>query len=575
MTATAFSFDDMAALAGAIGDFDAGKAAFTAGDMAEAARQFGLCAALDPNDHEARYWLFSALSAAGQTDAADAALFDARNLHALAVIREVGGDMARFTSDPDYCAQFGLKLFEHKLMASASVSIARGLDLENLNPQLLVAYGLSLQHQRRIDEAINVFAAGGEALGSARLHESLLYLLFHVPDRAQRLLAESQAWADRYMPGHRNPALKFTNPPLVGRRLRIGYVGPDLTHGVVSGFLLPVLEAHDPASVEVFAYSNNLASEQAFPAHCNARDLAGLSDDQAAALIRADGVDVLIDVWGHNANGRLGVFAHRPAPVQAAWINFVQTTGLSCIDYVLHADCMDVPGTAEAFIEEVWSIGEIMAPYRPSPDRLDPVATPALKNGHVTFGSFNNPAKLSDETIAAWGRILAADASHRLVLKYVFYRDPVLQRVTQARLAAHGALPEQIEFRTHSSGLEYLAEFRDIDLALDPSPCPGGTTTCDAMANGVPVLTLDAGDFYTRIGVSVVLPCGLPELVAESWDDYVARALSLTADLDGLNALRARVRPSFDASAYRDEAGFARQLEGEFRKMFDRWTATT
>jgi protein O-GlcNAc transferase len=157
------------------------------------------------------------------------------------------------------------------------------------------------------------------------------------------------------------------------------------------------------------------------------------------------------------------------------------------------------------------------------------------------------------------------------VLKYGYYLDPVLQRATRARFAAYGALPEQIEFRGHTTGQDYLREFQDIDLALDTSPCPGGTTSCDALANGVPVLTQLGEDFYGRIGVPVVLPCGLPELIADGWDDYVAKAIDLTADHQTLDALRARTRAAFDASPYRDEAGFTRKLEEVFRQMFARW----
>jgi predicted O-linked N-acetylglucosamine transferase (SPINDLY family) len=131
--------------------------------------------------------------------------------------------------------------------------------------------------------------------------------------------------------------------------------------------------------------------------------------------------------------------------------------------------------------------------------------------------------------------------------------------------------PEQLEFRGHSTGADYTREFQDIDLALDPSPVPGGTTTVDAVANGVPVLVLKGEDFYARTPLPLLLPCGLDELVTDSWDEYVAKALELTADLAALDALRARVRPGFDSSPYRDEAGFTRHLEAEFRRMFQRW----
>jgi protein O-GlcNAc transferase len=323
----------------------------------------------------------------------------------------------------------------------------------------------------------------------------------------------------------------------------------------------------------VFLYCADPGAEEALPAHCKVRGIGGAPDAEVVAQIRADKIDILVDVWGHTSGSRLPVFAHRPAPIQVAWINFVQTTGLACMDYILHADSMDVPGTESFFTEQVLRIGPIMAPFRPAAERPGPVPTPALKNGYVTYGSFNNPAKLSEMTVAAWALILRQRPADRLVLKYSYFEDPVLQRVTRARFAAYGAEPEQLEFRGHSAGLDYLREFQDIDLALDPSPCPGGTTTCDALANGVPVLTLRGEDFYSRIGVAGVQPCSLPELVAEGWDDYVQRALALTSEVAALDALRARVRPGFDASPYRDEVGFTRNLEDNFRQMFASWLA--
>jgi protein O-GlcNAc transferase len=435
---------------------------------------------------------------------------------------------------------------------------------------VMLSYGLSLQHQGRMAEAIDVFSAAADIFKHPELHEFLLYPLFHAPDRLTRASQEARRWAELYAPQVAEP-VTFANDRTADRRLRVGYVGPSFTRNQVAQFLLPVLEAHDPEAVEVFLYCANPDGEAELPRGCTLRSIGGVADDEVVAQIRADRIDILIDVWGHTAGSRLTVFAHKPAPVQVAWINFVQTTGLASMDYVLHADSMDVPGTEQYFTEQIWRIGPVMVPSRPPANRPDGVPTPALKNGYVTYGSFNNPAKLSEITVAAWSLILRARPADRMILKYSYYDDPVLQRATRARFAAYGARPEQLEFRGHSTGLDYLREFQDIDLALDTSPCPGGTTSCDAISNGVPLLTQRGDDFYARIGVPVMEPCGLSELIADGWDDYVAKALELTADYQALDALRARIRPAFDASPYRDEVGFTRKLEGVFRQMFQRW----
>lgn len=549
-----------------------GRAALEAGDPVEAANRFQAAAQTDPADHESRYWLYSALVAAGEAQAAHGVMEQARSLHIGAELRRMGVDANRFKVDRDYCAQLGFKLYEQKLMGPASLALGRSLDFDNLDPQRILGYGLSLQHQGRMDEAIEVFTAAADAFPSPQVHEFLIYALFHAPDRMRRISDEARRWSDLYAAPLTPAEVPFGNERSTARRLRVGYVGPSFSRTQVAQFLLPVLEAHDPEAVEVFLYCADATAEAGLPPHCKVRSIAQHPDAEVAAMIRQDNIDVLVDVWGHTAGSRLPVFAYRPAPVQVAWMNFVQTTGLACMDYILHADSMAFPGTEQYFTEEIWRIGPIVAPSRPPLNRPDPTPTPALKNGYVTYGSFNNPAKLSEITIAAWSLILRARPQDRMVLKYDQFVDPVLQRVTAARFAAYGARPEQLEFRGRSNGAAYLKEFQDIDLALDPSPCPGGTTSCDALANGVPVLTQGGGDdFYSRIGLPVILPCGLPELVAEDWDDYVARALDLTEDHEALDALRSRVRAGFDASPYRDEVGFTRNLEGVFRQMFERW----
>lgn len=552
-----------------------GRAALDAGDPVTAANLFHTLAEARPADHESRYWLYSALVAAGEAGIARQTLDDARNLHAGAMLRTHGVDAGRFKTDKAYCAQVGRQLYATKHMALASLAFGCSLDLDSPDAERMISYGLSLQHQGRTDEAIDVFSATAEAFPHPAIHEFLLYAVFHAPDRMRRVSEEARRWSDLYAAPLTPAKPVFGNERTANRRLRIGYVGPSFTRNQVAQFLLPVLEAHDPQAVEVFLYCADPGGEGELPPGCKVRGIGQLSDQDVATQIRNDRIDILIDVWGHTSGSRLPVFAYRPAPVQVAWINFVQTTGLACMDYILHADSMEVPGTDQYFTEEIWRIGPIVAPSRPPAERLEVAPTPALKNGYVTYGSFNNPAKLSEITIAAWALILAQRPADRLVLKYGPFVDPVLQRVTQARFAAYGAAPEQLEFRGHTTGLDYWREFQDIDLALDPSPCPGGTTSCDALANGVPVLTQWGDDFYSRIGVPVVLPCGLPELIAEGWDDYVAKALALTQDHQALDALRAKVRPGFDASPYRDEVGFTRHLEGVFRQMHARWLAAS
>jgi protein O-GlcNAc transferase len=521
-----------------------------------------------PADVDARYGLASALAASGDGAAATTALEEARLLQGLLFAKGSGADLPRLDRDGDYAAAVAAQFYAAHHVAVASVIYGRAILAGHKSSAGLLGYGLSLQHQGRAEEAIRVFRATAELYPSATVDQFGLFPHFMVENGPARYAAAARIWAERWAPEAETPV--FANPPADGRRLRIGYVSPAFGALQVRQFITPILEAHDAANVAVLLYPATDEHEKNWPAHIAVRPIGHLDDAAAAALIRDDGIDVLIDCWGHSAGSRLGVFARRAAPVQAAWINFVQTTGLKRMDYVLHADTMAAPGTAALFTETVVSMGEVIIPYRPHQDRPPTTPAPALRQGRVTFGSFNHPAKLSDATVHAWARILKGRPGSRLLLKYRYFIDPVLQAVTRARFAAERIDPERIDFQGQSEGVEYLASYAQIDLCLDPSPCPGGTTSCDALAAGVPLLTLAGTDFYARIGVLCVLAAGLPECVAQSWDDYVARAVGLTEDVAALDALRARVRPGLEGGPLCDEKGFVGRLEATLRTLFDR-----
>jgi protein O-GlcNAc transferase len=552
-----------------------GRADLFAGDAASAVDSFRAVAQAEPASYEARYWLYSALVAAGDWGGAMQALDEARLLHSIAVLRALDADMARFSTDKAYCAEIGQQAYAMKLMGSASAALGRSLDFDNLNAQHMIAYGLSLQHQGRLEQAMEVFGAAAGIFANPVVHEFMLTPVFIAQFSPAHLAEESRRWGDLYARPSTPNTVAFANSRDTDRPLRIGYIGPTFTRNQVTQFLLPVIEAHDPKAVEIHLYCANPEAEGPLPATCKLRKIEGLPNEQVAAMIRDDQIDILVDIWGHTSGSCLPVFSLRPAPIQVAWINFLQSTGLPCMDYVFHCDGMAVPGTEAFFTEKIWSLGELMSPSRPAPDRPDPTPTPALKNGYVTFGSFNNPAKLNEMTVAAWSLILRDRPDSKLILKYSYFIDPVLQRATQARFAAYGANPNQLEFRGESKGLDYLREFQDIDLALDPSPAIGGATTHDALGNGVPVLSNMGDNYYARSGPCTVLPLGIPELVADDWDDYVQRALDLTADFEALDQLRSRIRPAFEASSYRDEAGFTRIVENAYRQMFARWAAAS
>ena len=536
-----------------------------AGRPLEAVRR--LRALIDAPTYEPtlHYWLAAALGAAGDWAGHRAALRDAQAFHALLYISKAGGDLQRLTSDVAYAEDIARRLYGAKLMGPASSAFARAVAGGPTTAESLVCWGLSLQHQGRIEEAIEVFTAAARAFPGSDVHKFLLYACFFSPGGVKRHAEEVRRWAALYAPPH-DPGKRFANPPQAGRRLRIGYVAPGFLNLQLKQFIEPVLDNHT-SDVEVFLYAEDEAGLADARADAT-RVIGRMEDARAAAAIAADRIDVLVDLWGHASRGRLGVFALKPAPVQAAWINYVQSTGLSAVDYVIHADGLDGPEDEALFVERIWRAGPIIAPFRPG-RRAAPTPTPALRKGHVTFGSFNHPAKLSDATVDAWARILEGRPGARLMLKYGLFVDPVLQAATRARFAARRVDPERFDFFGHTTGDEYLAAFGQMDLALDPSPCTGGTTSSDAVSQGVPLVTLRGPDFYSRLGVLRLEPLGLADLIAESWDDYVEKALAVTADLAALDALRQSMRDRFDRSILRDETGFTRRIETAFRQMYE------
>ncbi len=542
------------------------REALLAGDAAAA---IGALQSLPSRGAEANYWLASALIATGEAAAAALALDAARLAHTLEVAAGMAAETPRLHTDAEYAASVATKLYGGQNVAMSAAVWSLALQAGHSSPTGWLTYALALQHQGRAEEAIALLQQAVTLWPSPVLHQFMLYPHFLIEDGRARYTAEARRWAALYAPEVGAPI--FHNASLKGRRLRVGYVAPSFAGTQIRQFIAPILDAHDRGSIDVFLYPAKAETEAVWTCPLTIRGIGHLSDADAAALIRADQIDVLIDAWGHSAGSRLAMFAHRAAPVQAAWLNYIQTTGLRRMDYVLHADQMASPGDEALFTEDIVRIGPTLGPFRAAPDRPASQPTPALATGRVTFGSFNHPAKLSDATIRAWSGVLRGRPGSRLVLKYGYFTDPVLRRATQARFAGHGVEPERIEFRGHSTGQGYLQAFHEIDLALDPSPAPGGTTTCDALANGVPVLTLRGPDFYSRIGVCGVEGAGAPELVAESWDDYVAKAVALTADLTALDRLRARIRPGMDTGPYADDAGFTRRLEAAFQTMFTRW----
>lgn len=358
------------------------------------------------------------------------------------------------------------------------------------------------------------------------------------------------------------------------KRLKIGYVSADFCTHPVANFMLPVIEHHDKAQVEVFCYYNSVRQDavtaqfMAIAQHW--RPCHGLTDAQLAQQILADGIDILVDLAGHSAAGRLLVFARKPAPIQVSYLGYIATTGLDAMDYRLTQADVDPPGNERYYSEDLYRLpGPLWWTYRPPHNAPEPGPTPALANGYVTFGSTNNIGKLTTQVIALWAEILHRNAHSRLLVAGV--PQGVGREWIVAQFAQCGIAPERLLLHKRTSAQKYQSLHAEIDIVLDPFPYNGGTTSCDALWLGVPVVTLTGQAFVSRMGYALLKSLGLPELAADTPADYVHIASALACDLPRLARLRAGMRSRVATSALCDEAGFTRKLEAAYQNMWQTW----
>jgi protein O-GlcNAc transferase len=375
----------------------------------------------------------------------------------------------------------------------------------------------------------------------------------------------------------RPPRFAHPNVPEPGRPLRVGYVSPDLRRNAVMVFMDPVLANHDPAEVAVFLYADvrrpDTTTARLRAAAPGWRDIAGMSDDDAAALVHADGIDVLVDLAGHLMEGRLGVFAQRPAPVQVTYMGYPSTTGLRAIDYRLTDAVADPLGEPSYHVEELWRLPRGFSCYAPPAKAPDVSPSPALLRGHVTFGSKHKIEKLNPSVLALWARVLHAVPGSRMIL----YRRRLGEVMDQVAcgFADHGIGADRIDLRNRMpDGRHHLAVYEEIDVSLDAFPWTGPTTACDALWMGAPVVTWSGARHAARMVASVLASAGLDDWIGRSPDEYVAIAARLAADVPRLAEIRRGLRPRVAASALCDGPSFTRDLESAYRAMWQRWCAT-
>ena len=371
----------------------------------------------------------------------------------------------------------------------------------------------------------------------------------------------------------------FTRDINPERVLRIGYVSPDFASHAVNFFFQPLLKNHDGSKFQTYAYSNvyteDHITQQLKKQFDYWRDIRAIDGDKAADMIKADKIDILIDLTGHTANNRLLIFARKPAPIQVTWLGYPATTGMKAMDYRITDFYAEPEGMTEHLnVEELWRLPNIFCCYG-APERTYAVIDhpPFEDNGYITFGCFNNFTKVTDVVLDTWREILLQVPDSRLMLEISGADGPRFQATFDERLRKLQIPKERLIVVPRQPSNQFVL-YNKIDMALDPFPCAGGTTSMDTMWMGVPLITLAGRHFVSRMGVTILTNVGLPELIAENIDEYIAKAVALANDRDRLRSIRHNLRDRVLASPLMDQKLFAKNMEDAYRAMWKKWCLT-
>ncbi len=563
-----------------------GNALHKQGRLEEAAQAHREAARLDPAYAPAHFNLGTVLLALGDTAGARTHLAqalatrpdmaDAAVLLAEACDLEGDGEGARrhleaaLAIDPRLAgaaANLGVLHVEAGRIAEARAAFENALAIDPRNGPALCGMGRIAMMQGDAARAASLFQQAS-ALDPADLEAWTSYLFalnFRGDLDAKAIAHEHFRFGDAFAPAVPAPRGRVRAQ---GRRLRVGYVSADFMKHPVGLFMRPVLREHDGAGFETFCYSNGTREDEVsaelrgLAGHW--RPIRGRSDEWVAELVRRDGIDILVDLSGHTAHNRLGVFARRAAPVQATWLGYLNTTGLTTMDHRICDARTDPPGTTEALNRETlarmphsqWCY----APYY----EVAPGAARADPGERIVFGAFNQFAKASDACLDLWCEVLRAlpRASLRVHAVPEDAEDAFLER-----LARRGVQASRVALRPRLGILEYFAAIADVDIALDSYPYNGATTTLDTLWMGVPVVALAGERSISRGTYSICAGAGLDELLADSPRAWVERNVALARDAAARASLRQSLRPRLERSPLMDARRFTRDLEDLYRRM--------
>jgi predicted O-linked N-acetylglucosamine transferase (SPINDLY family) len=580
----------------ALAAFEAGIAAHREGHSADAEAAFRRVLALAPDNPDALHLLGLALH------------FQGRSAEGISLIRRA---IERFPHNPAFYNNLGNALDDVGERAEAEAVYRRATELRPDYPVAWQALGTLALAARRSRAALDLFRkalaadpsyapaengignallALGEVTGAIEHYRAALRLdpgeaaaasnvlmASHYDARAAaaEIAKAHRAWGRQIcatLPKRTTPYANGRDPD---RRLKIGYVSADFRRHSVAYFIESVIASHDRDRVEATLYADvrrpDAVTERLRMSADRWRDIHRASDEATARMIEDDGIDILVDLSGHTSGNRLPLFARKPAPVQASWIGYPGITGLPTIDWRM-TDSIADPAAADddaAGPEALFRLPDGFLCYRPPDDAPAVGPSPAASSGSITFASFNVLAKISPATVALWSCALRTTAGSRLLLKAEALDDSGAREAVLRRFAEHGIAAERLDLIGFvASPADHLATYGRVDIALDPMPYNGTTTTMEALWMGCPVITLRGDRHAGRVGASLLARAGLADLVAESPDDFVRIAATLAGSATRLSELRAGMRARLAATTLIDAERFTRGVEGAYRAMW-------
>jgi protein O-GlcNAc transferase len=533
------------------------------GDLSEAETLFRRAIELHPSFLEAHFCLGETLSRRDRYPEAEACFRRALELQP---------DLAEAHNN------LAITLKRQARPEESEASCRRALECK---PDLAEAYcnlASALTDQARLVEAASSYRQALAIQPNLTVaHHGLLFCLSHGGEiDPGALFEEHVCFADRFEAPLRPNWPRHANSRDPERPLRIGFVSGDFRTHAMAHFIEPMFAAlAQRPGLSLHAYANHAVEDRVT---YRLRDhishwhrIFALSDAELAGKIQADGIDILVDLTGHTAHSRLLTFARKPAPIQCGWIGYLGTSGLRSIDYYLADPHFLPPGEFEPFFTEKIVHLPIVSPFRPSPDAPAIQPLPARSNGHITFGSFSRLSKLSQPVIALWSELMRALPDSRILLAGM-PRDGRHESLSRW-FEVEGIAPERLQFHRRCADQTYLELHHQIDIALDPFPFTGATTTSNALWMGVPTLTLTGRTVAGRLGPALLEHTGLPDFVAHSPQDFIAKGVHWAHHLDALAALRTGLRERFLSHPIGQPAAAAEGLSNAFRQMWRGWCA--